>query len=64
MEAALLRKIGTDFTTEVLWYGVGCQLEVKDFGGGPVVGVIGLNGSSGDDPDEKLMGGFTKDGVD
>jgi len=46
MEATFLKEVGTDFTTEVLWYGVGCQFEVKDFEGGPVVGVIGLNGSS------------------
>ena len=64
MIASNLCKVGLDFTTEVLWYGVGCQLEVKDFESGPVVGVIGLNGSPGDDPDEKLMSGFTRDGVD
>ena len=64
MEAALLRKIGTDFTTEVLWLSVGCQPEVKSFEGGPIVGVIGLNGSPGDDPDEDLMCRFTGDGVD
>ena len=64
MEAALLRKIGTDFTTEVLWNGVEGRFGVKDFESSPVIGVIGLHGSSGDDPDEELVSGFTRDGVD
>jgi hypothetical protein len=37
---------------------------MKNLKGGPIVEIIGLNGSPGDDSDEQLVRGFVRDGVD
>jgi hypothetical protein len=42
----------------------GCGFGLKDFKGRPVIGVEGLHGSPGDDPNEELVSGFIGDGVD
>ena len=55
MEATLLSEVGSDFTTEFLRNDVGSQFRLKDFVGGPVIKVIGLERGSGDDSDEKLV---------
>jgi hypothetical protein len=36
---------------------------LKDFEGGPVIGVVGLNGSSGYDPDEELVSWLTRNRI-
>jgi hypothetical protein len=64
MEATLSGEVGADFTAEHLRGDVGCEFGLEDFEGGPIVQVIGLNGSSGDDPDEKPVRGVPGDGVD
>ena len=64
IEATLLGKVGADFTTEVLRKDVGCQFGLKDLEGGPVIQVIGLEGSSRDDSDEKLIRCLIRDGID
>ena len=64
MEATLSGEVGADFTAEHLRGDVGCEFGLEDFEGGPIVHVIGLNRGSGDDPDEKLVRGFSGDGVD
>jgi hypothetical protein len=64
MEASLLREVGSDFTTEFLREDVGCQFGLKDLERGPIIKVVRLDGSSGDDSDEKLVRGLTGDGVD
>jgi hypothetical protein len=50
MEATLSGEVGADFTAEHLRGDVGCEFGLEDLKGGPIVQVIGLHGSSGDDP--------------
>jgi hypothetical protein len=59
MEATRLSEVGSDFTTEFLWDNIGSQFRLEYFKRCIVVKVIGLDGSSGDDSDEKLVMGFT-----
>ena len=64
MEATLLGKVGSDFTTEFLWDNVSGQFGLKDFERRAVVEIIGLERRSRDNPDEELIGGFTQHRVD
>jgi hypothetical protein len=64
IEATLLREVGADFTAELLRDDVCRQFRLKDLEGGPVVQVIRLERGSGDNPKEKLVMGFTGNGID
>jgi hypothetical protein len=63
MEATLLGKVGSDFTTEFLWNDVSSQFRLKDLKRRIVIEVIGLNGGSGNNSDENLTMGFAGNGV-
>ena len=64
MEATLLGEVGSDFTTEFLGDDIGSQLGMKNFKGGPVIKIKGLDGCSGDDANEGLEGVLAGNGLD
>lgn len=55
LKTSLLSEVRLDFMTEFLRDNVECWFGLKDFKGGPVIKVVWLNGSSGDESDEELM---------
>ena len=63
LKRLFLREIGSDFTAEFLRNDVGCQFGLKDLKGGPVIEIERLDRSPGYDPDEKLVGCLTRNGV-
>ena len=63
-EATLLIEVGSDFTTEFLRNNIGRQFRLKDLKGCPVIKIIRLDGSSGDNSDEKLVRSLTGNRID
>ena len=63
LEPIDLSEVGSNFTTEFLWDNISGQFWLEYFKRGIVVKVIGLDRSSGDDSDEKLVMGFAGNGV-
>ncbi len=64
MEATRLREVGSDFTTEFLGDDVRRQLGLKDFEGGAVIQIVGLDRGSRNKAQKELIRSLTGYRVD
>jgi len=43
IKATLLSEVGSNFTADDLREDIGCQFKLKDFKGGPIIKIVGLD---------------------